>query len=88
MRPDSKYDRSRRLGISRARTRLKADLGWLKGFPLRQDREAITWWQWNSAHGPLGSEIRLDREAIRRAEFSLNKFEHQYRKYLPDLVPE
>ena len=88
MRPDKKYDRSRRVEGSRARVHLTADLGWLGGFPVRQVPEGIVWRQCTQDQNPLGTEILVDREKIRRAEFTLNRLEHEYSKVLADVVRE
>jgi hypothetical protein len=88
MRPDNKYDRIRRVESSRARVHLTADLGWLGGFPVGQVPKGIVWRQCTPDQSPLGTEILVDREKIRRAEYTLNKIEHEYSKVLADVVRE
>lgn len=88
MRPDHKYDRLRRVEPSRARIQLTADLGWLGGFPVRRAADGIVWRQCTPDQNPLGTEILVDREKIRRAEFTLNRFEREDRKRPAGVVRE
>lgn len=77
MRPDEKHARTHRVAGSRARVRLTADLGWLAGFPVRRVPAGIVWRQCAPGEDPLGTPVLVDRETIRRAEFTLNRVEHE-----------
>jgi hypothetical protein len=65
---------------------LKAHLGWLRGYPLFQGDGWIDW-VFRPACGELTEKrVRLDREALRKAEFAVRKLLHQFGRAFPQVV--
>lgn len=73
MRPDAKYQRSRRYTTARTRGYLKAHLDWLTGFPLAPKGDGITWWCLTPTPGATANQLQVTRAIVRQAEFTIKR---------------
>jgi hypothetical protein len=87
MRPDTKHDKALNAGRARARMYLKAHFGWLRGYPLGQGDGWVDW-AVRPADDLSVTQVRLDREALRRAEFAVNKLLHRFGRAFPQVVED
>lgn len=65
---------------------LKAGLGWLDGFPVGQKPECVQWQCRPRVTAHPIEAIQIDRERLRRAEFTLKKLVMQFPRAMPKVV--
>ncbi len=86
MRPERQRDTSIKASVSRARMYMKANLDWLRGFPLGQGPGYVEWQPLLPAGGESDSPMRIDGELLRRATYALAKLRGRFPRALPRIV--
>ena len=85
MQPE-KRDRSRKMGVARARMYLSAHLGWIDGFPVGQQDQCVHWLgRPRVTRQPFG-QVTIDRNVLRQAQFTLKKLTRRFPHALPEIV--
>jgi len=85
-----KHEKSRETlqsaALSRARMFIKADLGWLPGFPLAQKDHVIEWIIAPREDGHAVERKSLSREHLQKAAYSYNRLVRHFPRALPRAV--
>src|SRR5688572_7196680 len=74
--------------LAAARTALRADLGWLRGFPTAGAQDGAVPWRVVpalDARSPVTDEV-VDADRLRRATFALRTLPERFPRALPRLV--
>lgn len=88
MRPERKRRLSLQTAISRARMYLKANLDWLKGFPVGQSEGRVDWIYLSQAGSKGVQRIQLTRHHLHRAQFAVNKLKNRFPRAFPRIVDD
>jgi nucleotide-binding universal stress UspA family protein len=86
MQPVDRKARSRSSVAARVRMFLKADLGWLHGYPLEVGAEGVRWACTPEDRTEPEGHRTIDRDALSRATRSWSKATRRYHRALPDAV--
>jgi hypothetical protein len=86
MQPENTKAKRQKAAVSRGRLYLKSHLGFLPGFPVRQEGTTVVWVP-RHASGPRSErEMRITGEMLRRAHFGWNTLQNRFPKALPKIV--
>ena len=67
---------------------LKADLGWLPGFPMGSGNGIVHWMSIPSGGDQQPQQVELDRHHLRRATYTWSKLVYRFPRVLPRLVED
>ncbi|MFQ5570252.1 MAG: hypothetical protein ACE5G0_11295 [Rhodothermales bacterium] len=88
MRPEKHRQHARSAAIARGRMFLKARMGWLPGFPIRQGAGTVEWMSVPRHGERTPTRIQLARDYLQRATYTWNKLVHRFPRVLPHLVDD
>ena len=80
--------KGRNRSLARGRMFLQGRLGWLPGFPIRQQAEQVLWVPAPQLGMALPTAVALGREELHRATYIWTKLVYRFPYALPKLVPD
>jgi len=86
MKPTRARDKLQKAGTSRAKMFLKADLWWLRGFPLDEKKGRILWLSIPQKVSREPEKVLLTGEHIRKAKYTYNKLTRRFPRAMPQVI--
>ncbi|MCP4161357.1 MAG: hypothetical protein GY760_14890 [Deltaproteobacteria bacterium] len=86
MRPENQRIKSQRAAVSRGKMYLKANLGWLSGFPVSRGSEYVDWVSVPKTGEIVVNTIKLTGEHLHDATYTYNKLVNNFPRALSGIV--
>lgn len=88
MQPKDRRTRLQSATLARGRMFLKADFGWLPGFPVGAEGDSVLWMSVPGEGDRQPEQVKLSRGHLRRASYTWSKLVHRFPRVLPRLVDD
>src|SRR5512135_739968 len=88
MRPEKSRETLQSAALARVRMFLKADLGWLRGFPLGLRADGVDWVVAPREEGRVPERIVVSRDHLHRSVYRYNRLVAHFPHALPRSVED